>query len=448
MNKITSENLPSYVLSYLKKYFIDHWEIECNSNKRFKNIVVIPAIKEYENILKLLNSISENESDYFDETLFLFVINNPESCNTEIINENKNTIELLRSIINKNLQSELAYKIYDNKINIGFVDASSKGYELPDKDAGVGLARKIGMDLALRIFDYNNPKKNILISLDADCLIAKNYLNKIVEAFNQKKVNAAVVYYEHLLPDNEEEKLAIIYYEIFLRYYILGLKYSNSHYAYHSIGSTIVCDTETYCKAGGMNKRKAGEDFYFLEKLAKITTINHINSTTVFPSSRSSWRVPFGTGKSISKYLNEKNEYKLYNPECFNILKQWLLIFHNKTIKDAQYYLAESEKIHFRLREFLELNSFETAWENILSNSKNDEQIQKQKLYWFDAFRTMKLIHYLRDTDFPPVNMFDAVDDLLKMMNYHFEINRNELIPDVNTQLKYLYCLRDICRQL
>ena len=69
--------------------------------------------------------------------------------------------------------------------------------------------------------------------------------------------------------DNDETK-AIICYEIFLRYYVLGLKFAKSDYAFHTIGSTMLCTPDAYVKVEGMNKRKAAEDFYFLEKLAKI----------------------------------------------------------------------------------------------------------------------------------------------------------------------------------
>ena len=68
-------------------------------------------------------------------------------------------------------------------LNIGFVDAASAGKELPQKDAGVGLARKIGMDLALLIFDYDPPGKKILVCLDADCTVDKQLYNGNSQSF-------------------------------------------------------------------------------------------------------------------------------------------------------------------------------------------------------------------------------------------------------------------------
>jgi len=112
------------------------------------------------------------------------------------------------------------------------------------------------------------------------------------------------------MPVNYEGQAAICCYEIFLRYWVLGLKYAKSPWAFHSIGSTIVTSTDSYLKVRGMNKREAGEDFYFLNKLAKIGSIDYIRDTCVFPSARSSSRVPFGTGKRIERFLSgQKQEW-------------------------------------------------------------------------------------------------------------------------------------------
>lgn len=440
-----NNDLPSFVKFYLNKYSLKEWNIELAEKKKFNNIVVIPAIKEYENIIRLLHSLTENDPAYFNETLFLFVINNSKNSDAEIKNDNQLTLEYLRRIVRENYTDLLSKKILSSGLNIGIIDASSDGNELPDKDAGVGLARKIGMDLALTIFDYNNNFKKILICLDADCTVEKNYLTEIVDRFNKKNLKAGYVNFEHQLPEDEREKLAIICYEIFLRYYVAGLKYAESPYAFYTIGSTMICDAESYCKVGGMNKRKAAEDFYFLEKLAKLTSIHEIKSTTVHPSSRGSRRVPFGTGQRINRFLsNLQNEYLLYDPKCFEVLKQWLNVFNENKIEDEKYYLLEAEKIHMRLKEFLLMNSFADSWKNILSNSKNEEQIQKQKYLWFDGFRTMKLIHYLRDTEFPQINMFDAIDKLLTMYEIKIHFVRNDFIPPIETQLEYLNLLRKI----
>jgi len=435
-NQIKDYQLPIVVSNYLNKYGLKNWSLELSSNKKFNNIIVIPAIQEFENIKKLLNSISEVDKKYFDESMFVFVVNNLKSSGVEAKTDNQNCIEHLRKII---------FKKNNLGTNIGLVDASSGGLELPEKDGGVGLARKIGMDLALTKFDYSNSGKNILICLDADCIVSNNYPASIIQSFNLSNIHAAYLEYEHILPHNEQEQLAIICYEIFLRYYVLGLKYANSPFAFPTIGSTMVCDYESYIKIGGMNKKKAAEDFYFMEKLAKITEIKKISNAKVYPSSRGSWRVPFGTGQRVNRFFSgTHNEHLLYNPESFDVLKSWLKIYNSREIFDAEYYLKSAAAIHKSLYDFLVQNSFEESWNKILKNSKSYEQKQKQKQIWFDGFRTLKLIHHLRDNGFPLVDMFEALDEIIEVTNYKLQFKRREVIPLIEEQIEYLNLLRKL----
>lgn len=446
LNNNSHMSLPAFINSYLNKFGEIRWFVELEKQKSFNNIVVIPAIQELNNIKQLLISLSANDKKYFKDTLLLFVVNNSEDSTKDVVEENELTLELLREIISPDKAGgKFVTEIKLSGLNIGLIDASTKGNKLLAKDAGVGLARKIGMDAALSLFDYQNNSKKILICLDADCKVDSNYLTVIVESFNQMILSAAIISYKHQIPDDENVKRAIICYEIFLRYYVLALQYAGSPFAYTSIGSTIACDVETYCKAGGMNKRKAGEDFYFLEKIAKFTRIYRINSTTVYPSSRESWRVPFGTGKSINRFLSDsKNEYFLYNPKIIVILKYWFEAFYSSDITNENELLSIAEKISPELQSFLEENSFREDWKRIINNSKSADQINKQKLMWFDGFRTMKLIHHLRDNGFPQVNMFYALDVLFSKVDGSIQIERESDIPTVDIQTEYLEVLRSL----
>lgn len=430
--KTFRNNLPESVSSYLEKYGSEKWFYRINQHRLYDNIIIVPAISEYENIQKLLYSLQQNEGKYFDNTLILFVINNSESASEEIKKENRLTISFLNTFW------------IEGGINTGFIDASTDNYSLPDKDGGVGLARKIGMDLSLRLFNYESSRNKLLICLDADCLVEKNYLSTIVDTFNNHNIKAAVVDYEHLLPENNFDKSAIISYEIFLRYYVLGLKYAGSPFAFHSIGSTIVCDYESYIKIGGMNKRKAAEDFYFLEKLAKRNRIITITGTKVYPSSRGSWRVPFGTGQRINRFkAGTHNEYELFDPEVFEILKRWFSLFNSELILSGSEYLSDAEQINPELAQFLNQNNFDLQWNRILNSTKSEAQIQKQKNIWFDGFKTMKLVHFLRDSTIPNINMFDALDLFFDRININLNILRKEEIPPVEIQIQYLHKLRE-----
>ena len=424
---------PELISKYLKKQDLSNWRIELNNPIKYNNIIVIPALDELQNIDNLLNSLSKNPSKYLVQTLILIVVNNTISESAEIIKENKKLLDYLSNLTQK--QSQL---------NIGFIDASSPEKSLPDKNGGVGFARKIGMDLSLSYFDFGNNRKKILISLDADCIVSENYLEIIIERFNKDNLNSAVIKYKHLLPENENEKAAIINYEIFLRYYVMGLQYANSPFAFHSIGSTITFDAEAYLKVGGMNKKKAGEDFYFLEKLAKRYEIAQISETMVFPSSRVSTRVPFGTGPRVKRFLeNSMDEYQLYSPTSFEILKSWLDVFsNNKLTSDPKHLLNEAKTINKSLFDFLVREKFEESWNRVIENSKTELQLERQKINWMDGFKTLKLIHYLRDNGFPNEKMFSAINILLTKMDLKHSITATKTIPPMDIQLQYLELLR------
>jgi hypothetical protein len=439
------QNLPANVLSYLSKHLIKNYAIEWQRKTAINNVIVIPAIAEYDNIKVLLKSLSENDPAFFPSSLILFVVNNSPVSDDRIKEDNLKSLILLRTIINANDDGGLSREIISSGLQIGLVDASSKGKELNTKQAGVGLARKVGMDLSLTIFDYSNGAKKLIICLDADCTVSQTYLTNTINDFNKNDLSVAVVNFEHPVKGTDDYNAAIICYEIFLRYYVSGLNFAGSDYAFYSIGSTMLCDHNAYMKIGGMNKRKAAEDFYFLEKLAKNYPINKIYSATVYPSKRSSWRVPFGTGKRVTRFLSRtQDEYLLFDPAVFEVLKEWLEIYNSDAISDPQEILNQAKEIHTELYNFLLQNNYPKQWDKILSNTKSGKQLNHQRNIWFDGFKTLKLIHHLRDTAFPKINMFDALDMLFIKLGIDKSTDRNGAdIPELEIQKKYLQLLRE-----
>lgn len=422
-----NKNLPAQIQSYLQKRVDKKW-LNSNVTSNYKTIVVIPAIKEFDNIPKLLESLSKNDDSALQSSLILFVINNSDKSPDEVIEDNFRSLKLLKE-----------YKQKQSRLNIDFIDASSKGNELLFKTAGVGFARKIGMDQALLYLDYSL-NGNAIVCLDADCEVEPNYLTEIQKYFGGN-YKTAIVKYAHKF-DNH----AIINYEIFLRYYVLGLKFAHSQYAYHSIGSCIVVDPFTYTKIGGMNKKKAGEDFYFLEKAAKHVEIKTIDSTTVYPSSRKSWRVPFGTGQRVTRFFEKvKDEYVLYNPQSFIVLKEFLSIYFGDENDSPDKLLLKANSISNSLHKFLIENDFNDNLSRIHENAKSTSQLNHQKKLWFDAFRTLKLIHYLRDNGYPEQPMFFALNELIDLLNESgFKKHTSKSLPPIEKQIEYLNILRKL----
>lgn len=426
---------PERVSKYFAKSTLKNWKLEWEEVDGIELVVVVPAISEFENIKKLLLSLSENARSSFKKSLIIFVINSPLSSKIEVKEDNKRSIEFLRALITKDSANQLSKQFITSGIRIGLIDAASEGKELDEEKAGVGLARKIGMDTALRVFDYSLTGKKIIISLDADCLVEENYLSEIQQFFSSKNVNASIVEFKHILPEDDVKKIGILSYEIFLRHYVTGLLFAESPFAFHTIGSTIVCDHEAYIKVGGMNTKKAAEDFYFLQKLMKNYTLHRITSTIVKPSARESWRVPFGTGRSMADFLSNKKEIQVLDPEIYVIVKHWLKILNSDLILNPESVLKETNKIHPELYNFLHGRGFKKEWQRILENTKTTKQLNYQKNNWFDAFETLKLIHHLRDASFPMMDIKTGVEKLYNVIQHSTKFDPTS---QINSKLEVL----------
>lgn len=114
------------VSKYLDKYSIRGIDLIWKPDNKITSAVVIPAIQEYENIKTVLLSLIKNESKYFTNTLFIFVINNIPSSNMFVKEDNKRSINLLNNIIYKCPGDNFINNILDSGLKIGFIDAASQ----------------------------------------------------------------------------------------------------------------------------------------------------------------------------------------------------------------------------------------------------------------------------------------------------------------------------------
>ncbi|WMN11074.1 glycosyltransferase [Marivirga salinae] len=336
--------------------------------------VVIPVYKE-ENLIPTLTSlVACKETNYPVE--IILVVNHPENVEQEVKNQSQKTVEEIEGFVNQN-PSELTFHII-------------KAFDLPAKKAGVGLARKIGMDEAAYRFNSIN-QNGVILCFDADSQCLPNYLQEIEKHFlNNINCTGVSVHYEHpLYLDNGEINEAIILYELHLRYYIQALKYTGYPFAFHTIGSSMAVRSSVYQKQGGMNQRKAGEDFYFLHKIIPLGNFHTISTTKVIPSSRLSDRVPFGTGRAMQEHQSQSKDLNLsYDFESFRLIKELLKEIDNESFID---------NIPKVILEFLKDSGLQIELEKIKSQSKNKEHFRDRFFEWFNGFKMLKLVHYLRD---------------------------------------------------
>ena len=290
---------------------------------------------------------------------------------------------------------------------------------LPDKHAGVGLARKIGMDEAIRRFRHLK-KDGIIVCLDADCTCCINYLKALENHFEaNKNTPGCSIYFEHPLsgPLPIDLYRKITAYELHLRYYVHGLRYSGLPCAFQTIGSSMAVRSSAYEKQGGMNKRQAGEDFYFLQKIMKLGGFTELKSTTVFPSSRLSIRVPFGTGKAMIDSMKSDDEgYATYSPKTFLDLRSIsskVEALHRVTYSSINSIL---DGLSPCLQEYIQKDIFNKKILDLNQKTKTINSFTKRFYQWIDGFFAFKYANYAAANHYPKVDISEAAGWLLKEM--------------------------------
>lgn len=374
---------------YFQKYEFNP-KIESTPNRELGLVVVIPSYNEPA-LEKSLESLLRCKQPNCSVEV-ITVINYPFASLSEVVENAKYCTEIVKKI---------DYQSNNPKLKFHHILAS----ELPKKQAGVGLARKIGMDEAAhRLFTVNNPK-GIISCYDADSDCMDNYLVELEKLWiNFPKTNACSIRYEH--PTNGDEFEPSIYkgiaqYELHLRYYNQASRFIKFPFAYHTIGSSMACCAESYVKFGGMNRHKAGEDFYFLQKMIPHGNFEELNSTCVFPSPRPSYRVPFGTGRAMLKYQQSLDESILTYD--FNSFLTLTPLFENIEFlynSESQIIVNWTKELHPALHEYLIFQNINQKVEEIKANTKNLESFSKRFFFWFDAFMLLKYLNFAHENYF------------------------------------------------
>ena len=366
-------------------------------------VVVIPCHNEPD-ILSTLDSLNNCEPARGSVEVII-VINSSEDASLETKSQNEKTFREIVSWQEKRKGLRL-FVLRDE--------------DLPRKHAGVGFARKIGMDEAAWRFECIGKKDGVIVCLDADCLVAPNYLKAIEKDFSDHPdQTAASIHFEHPLESlDENSRNGIINYELHLRYYIQGLKYAGYPFAYHTIGSSMCVRSDVYQRMGGINKRKAGEDFYFLHKIIPLGRFGNINTTTVYPSPRVSDRVPFGTGRAMKNWTEKRSEeFTTYDIRIFEDLKiifQSVSDFYKITTGQMQ---KITQSLPDSIRSFIVTTNFMEKVYELNSNTASLKTFTQRFFNWMDGFKTLKTIHYLRDKYYPDSPIEVCAKELLLRLN-------------------------------
>ncbi|MDG2343729.1 MAG: hypothetical protein P8L23_04040 [Flavobacteriales bacterium] len=401
----------SIVDNYFNRFSSRNKILEDSVSENLSIIVVIPSFNEKDVVGSVESLLSCVVSNFSVE--IIIVVNHSENANKEVMDLSLKNIIDLNNLSKKHILKNISvFPIYIS--------------DLKDKHAGVGWARKIGMDEGLRRFKELN-KDGVLVGFDADSKVKSNYFSEIHDFFSQKSNLGASIYFEHPIKDknfSEAQLFNISCYELHLRYYKNVLKYCGFPYAYHTVGSSFAVRASAYAKQGGMNRRKAGEDFYFINKVIKGGGYGEINNTNVIPSPRMSDRVPFGTGRAMLEANEGKTDLTLtYCFDVFKILKDWIDL-----IEDGVY---QYNSFPLLIKKFIDESSWNESLIQLKNNTNSNKSFLKRFYAKYDAFWVLKFVHFSRDNFYPDSSL------LVNVNSYLFTIEEVSF-KNITQQLVYL----------
>lgn len=384
----------------------------------FGHAIEVPAYAETDSLFETLASVPEGP---LGDVLVVVVLNARADSPEEVHEANR----LARERIAAAAPAIVLSKAPDVRLfthprgRLLVIDRAVPGQYLPGGQ-GIGLARKIGCDLILRLHASGRLASPWIHATDADVRLANDYFEQIAD-MNSETASAALYSFEHRFPEDEDLARAGRLHEISLRYSTLGLAWAGSPYAYEILGSCLAISPWAYAEVGGFPRRNSLEDFAILNDLAKIGAIERLPGRPIELAGRISTRVPVSTGQTLSKLVGKKGAaagFELHHPIVFAHLAAWLRVLGAIARRrgDLEAPLRELPRgnPYFRadlLEEALgEMGAFEAVREAVAE--PGDEQTILRRLHaGFDAFQTRKLLDSLCDAGFPSLDFREALSE-------------------------------------
>lgn len=334
----------------------------------------------------------------------LVVINSSELTDSSVVLHNRDTYDKL-----------IAFATEHNTPELSFHGLLCE--DLPRKHAGVGLARKIGMEWAVRGFLQSENKDGVILSLDADCVVSENYLSSIENQFSTKNTNCCVINFTHQVSSNIDTLTkAINQYEQYIWYFRDALKAIGFPYYYHTIGSAFAVSADAYVRVGGIGRQQGGEDFYFLQKLFQLGKTVELMKVFVYPEARFSERIPFGTGPALEKIIASTDGLlRVYSIESFVALKSFFdlrLTFYKQSEEEV---VALINQLHPSMFEFLNSSNLLSAITDCNKNAASTLTFQKRFFHHFNAFAIIKYLNFVH-ADFFELTPIHKVKDKLNTL--------------------------------
>lgn len=389
--------------AYLEKLSLDPLTGEKDPDPSTSLIVTIPACNE-PGLIQTLECLLRCKPTR-GRTEVIIALNSGESASEDQIRQNLISEKEIEALVN----------LPERHLDFLFMNRAG----IPSRAAGAGFARKLAMDQAINRFNRIGREDGIILSLDADTVCEPDYLTEVERHFQQNpSARACSIYFEH--PDEGTGfpgpvLEGIVQYELHLRYYVEGLRWAGHPHAYHTVGSAFAVRAGTYVKQGGMNKRTAGEDFYFLQKIIPLGGYSDLTTTCLSPSPRPSSRVAFGTGPVISRFASgEIRELESYDHRSFRDLREFLQVIPRLHSSDDRMAREIISMLPDSIRTDLGEEIFRRIVE-IRDNSAGEASFIKRFFRWYNMFRTLKYINLAHRDFYAKKPVVHAVHDFLNV---------------------------------
>ena len=222
------------------------------------------------------------------------------------------------------------------------------------------------------------------------------------DIFDVKKVTKLIeLMKEHDLSEIDlKQGETIRQYEEYLLSTAEKMRDAGSPYGYVAMGSTMVCTAQAYCAVGGMPRKKATEDFYFLQELSKYDGVHTISDILLYPSPRPISRVYLGTGFRMEQAKRGFDINSLYYSDiAFQLLSKWIALGSNSYQVELSLLIKQMDDTNFDLTDFLIKEGLKDIWINIQKNAPSKPHFSKQFHRWFDGLKTIRLLNFFSDTE-------------------------------------------------
>lgn len=392
---------------YLERYAEPEARLAAELGESYGAALIVPLRREDAGFLENLRPACASTPE---RTLLIAVVNATVDADAAVHQQN---IRLLRELNELLLPRRVLPTVAgtparatlgrSGAFDVLLVDRASAGRCLQARE-GVGVARRIGADVAFALYERGQLRSPWLCCSDADAELPARYFSALTQIAatspeGVRRVGLTLPFWHAPSGDAAIDR-ATVEYEISLRYYTLGLASVGSPYAYQSMGSSLCVLADAYAEVRGFPRRDAAEDFYLLDKLAKIGSVHRPPVEPIRIWSRVSDRVPFGTGRRV-RDLIEGEEIRLYQPRCFELLGIALWALRRAVAARSEELLPaalaaklDAGSVGAVSTVLEELNAFE-ALREILGASPDARVRERRLATWFDALRTLRFIHLI-----------------------------------------------------